>query len=381
MVLAVNTRNTIIQNNLIGVSITGTTPLPNTVGIDIQGRADQTHIISNVISSNKTIGIALGNNVTNSIIQGNCIGTDIKKSIMLGNGLTGITIANDPTAAQSNNLIGGTEAGQANTIAFNGTNAGATTSAGYGVLISGNTSIKNPIVNNAIYNNANNGIQLSDGGNGIQAPASLQTAIANLATKKLSIGGTAPTTPTGAHFDISFFGNDENRDQITEGKIFLGILNGIAAGASFIFTAPLSNVTKSTQWISTTATNLDGDGGAPGNTSPFSRNVPLSTQKSVTALKFSRKTPYSIAHDSIHVDKNQLDCTTLTHLVSHLTSTIMPSFLKRIPKKKNKLKQKAPTRKEKRESYPGKTRSYSVTVTDNCAYKATSNIVILNLVT
>jgi hypothetical protein len=108
-----------IQRNLIGTDFSGTADVGNVgSGILISSNASNNTIggvnAGNVISGNNGRGIYfLGDAVQNNTVQGNLIGTDITGSTALANGNYGVWIAG------KNNLIGGTVAGQGNVISGN----------------------------------------------------------------------------------------------------------------------------------------------------------------------------------------------------------------------------------------------------------------------
>ena len=133
-VLAANARNGItlagpaaignlVQGNKIGVNAAGTASLANITGVVIQGGATNNTIggviagASNTVSGNTGEGIDLFDaGTTGNLIQGNFIGTDPATTITtMGNGGHGVMIG----ASASNNSVGGSAAGAANTIAFN----------------------------------------------------------------------------------------------------------------------------------------------------------------------------------------------------------------------------------------------------------------------
>ena len=69
----------------------------------------------NVISANEW-GIRMdGSTATGNIVEGNYIGTDVTGTLPLGNEIDGVIFS----TSASNNTVGGTAAGQGNTIAFN----------------------------------------------------------------------------------------------------------------------------------------------------------------------------------------------------------------------------------------------------------------------
>ena len=105
----------------------------------------------NVISTNAGAGIGLVGGDTGELIQANLIGTDISGANPLGNG-TGILIE----GGSSNNTIGGTVAGDGDTIAF---------STGIGVDVDATAGTGNEIRLNSIFSNTALGIDL--GGDGV----------------------------------------------------------------------------------------------------------------------------------------------------------------------------------------------------------------------
>ncbi len=107
---------TVIQGNIIGLVVGGSSALPNTnYGIETLFGATGTVIDDgNVISGNTLYGISLGNSSLDSLVQGNLIGTDSTGEVPLGNQQGGIWIA-----ISSDNTIGGTGTGQGNVISGN----------------------------------------------------------------------------------------------------------------------------------------------------------------------------------------------------------------------------------------------------------------------
>ena len=148
----------ILQGNYIGTDVTGTKALSsNAVGISIE---DINHLVGgtapgagNLISGNR-IGIQLGGlstaAPTGNTIQGNLIGLDAAGTGAVPNAFQGITISGDAM----NNIIGGTQSGAANKIAFNG-------GAGISIFFGSRNSIRG----NSIFSNGGLGIDL--GGNGV----------------------------------------------------------------------------------------------------------------------------------------------------------------------------------------------------------------------
>lgn len=140
------TNSNIVKGNYIGTDISGTSALPNAVGIVIDGAAFKHKIDSNIISGNLQQGIYI--NITgcdSTQITKNKIGVDINNN-PLGNGSDGIRISQGPRYS----IIGGSSA-DANVIAHNG---------GNGVYIMFQNDDYHLISYNSIYNNSASGIDL-----------------------------------------------------------------------------------------------------------------------------------------------------------------------------------------------------------------------------
>lgn len=109
----------LIQGNLIGTDVTGTSALANTQGgLFIEGTpytiGGTTAEARNVISGNSGTGIDVGDNTDDLVIQGNFVGLDVTGSAPIPNSFHGIFLQND------GHLVGGTEAGAGNVIAGSG---------------------------------------------------------------------------------------------------------------------------------------------------------------------------------------------------------------------------------------------------------------------
>ncbi|HYP01141.1 MAG TPA: LamG-like jellyroll fold domain-containing protein, partial [Pyrinomonadaceae bacterium] len=127
-----------VQGNYIGTDTQGTVARPNGSGIDTNLAHNSTFGGStagagNLISGNNGNGINIGN-TSNTVVRGNRIGTQADGTSALGNGGFGIYFAANSSGAR----IGGTGAGDANIIAFNG-NDGVLVETGTANLISGNS--------------------------------------------------------------------------------------------------------------------------------------------------------------------------------------------------------------------------------------------------
>ncbi len=176
--------NVISANVYMGVSIQGSASsgalvLGNDIGTDKTGKiglgnerdgltlGDVTDVTIggtaagslNVISSNAGAGIDLVGSDTGLVIQANLIGTDPTGSIALGN-RTGILIL----SGSADNTIGGSTAAAGNTIAYS---TGTAVGTGIGVDVGATAGTGNMIRLNSIFSNHGLGIDL--GGDGVTA--------------------------------------------------------------------------------------------------------------------------------------------------------------------------------------------------------------------
>jgi titin len=227
-----------IEGNLIGTDVTGTVGLGGGSGIigGFTGGAGNGNVIGgsapgagNVISSN-SIGIQLGaSDPANSngwIIQGNLIGTDITGTLPIGNGCYGFV------AASGSGIIGGTNAGEGNIIAFSGTQ---------GVSMSDGTF---SILGNSIFGNGGLGIAFFDRCDFAQGPTendhcdtdtgpnSLQNypviTSASFSNGSVTLSGTLDSVPNTT-FRLEFFSDAEcdpvNGHPRPQGQTLIGSAN------------------------------------------------------------------------------------------------------------------------------------------------------------
>jgi hypothetical protein len=247
-----NVSGNMVQGNYIGVDVTGTAALGNgNEGVAIFSSNPHDNVVGgitgvpgtppgNVISNNTTVGINL-NGTINNVIEGNIIGTDTTGTIPMGNGANGISISLGSTG----NVIGGTTAGAANIIAFNGTiDCGGSRHSG--VIVSDDTAIDNAVLGNSIFSNHGLGIDLfiqPDGGCNVTpnddcdvdtGPNNLQNS--PVITSVISGGGS--TTIQGilnsagsTTFRVEFFDNPQcHSSGFGEGKTFIGSTDVTTAG-------------------------------------------------------------------------------------------------------------------------------------------------------
>jgi hypothetical protein len=254
-VLTANSGGGSILGNFIGTDITGTKAIPNVTGISIFSNVKDVKIGGtaaserNVISGNNR-GISLDFN--SAIVKGNFIGTDISGNTALPNS-DGIVIN-----AGSGNVIGGTEPGAPNIIAF---------SHGNGITI--NTQIdpsfasaKNTIRANSIHSN---------GGLGIDLGANAEPEI-NLGADGVTLNdlGDSDSGPNGLQ-------NHPNVLSVTAGSpsVIQGTLNSLANSSftlDFYDSAACddSGHGEGATYIGSTTVNTDNNGDATFNASfPF----------------------------------------------------------------------------------------------------------------
>jgi VCBS repeat-containing protein len=268
----------VVQGNLIGTDVTGTVALPNGLessfgdGIEIWGPRNiiggSVPGAGNIIAASGGSGIFLSSgDASGNVIQGNYIGTDPSGTIMLGNGNSGIRLSEGinhiPT---NNNIIGGQDLGEANTIAFNNY-AGVYIASGTGNAVLSNSIISNGDLGIRISNNFGNDPGDADTGvNNKQNYPVLESVIAS--SGSTAIVGTLNSVPFH-DFIVELFANTEcDPSGFGEGETFLDTLTvttNNAGDASFQIVLPIELPLGHS--ITATATDIDG------NTSEFSQCV------------------------------------------------------------------------------------------------------------
>ncbi|MFI5457958.1 MAG: beta strand repeat-containing protein, partial [Isosphaerales bacterium] len=245
----------LVQGNLVGTDKTGTLALPNSQqGVLVEDAPANTiggsvAASRNVISANFW-GVQIdGATATGNLVAGNAIGTDVSGTLPLGNETQGIIFSSNA----SNNTIGGTAAGQGNTIAFN-VAAGVSVQSGTG----------NTIQSNSIFSNGHLGIELLGTGNDSQSAPSLSGATGGGTSS--NIQGSL-TSVLNTSFLIQFFSNiAPDPSGFGQGQTFLGsttVMTNASGSATINFN--LSNGLTDGAWLTATATNL-----ITGDTSAFS---------------------------------------------------------------------------------------------------------------
>ncbi len=307
----------VIQGNFIGTDVTGMSRLGNgAAGIYIASSPNNviggtTPGAGNVISANGGSGVSIfdssaANPSTGNVVQGNKIGTGMTGNGNLGNAGDGVSIITSSYVA-SNETVGGAAPGAGNVIAFNG---GAGVRALFG--------IGNAIRDNDIFANASLGIindiqsvlstyaeqrsldlltNIPDPVvayvNGVletftqERGADLLANIPALTSALFDLQGTVlEGTLTGTPFTVyhvDFFANDAiDPSGFGEGQKFLEsdtVQTDETGSAQFRIRLELAIPVG--QWITATAT------GSAGDTTQFSRAIPVVTAVEANAVQFS----------------------------------------------------------------------------------------------
>jgi hypothetical protein len=293
--------NITIQGNLIGTDATGTVKLTHGLNGIAIGTADTVQIggsapgAGNLVSGATQEGIVFTGTLTGPVaIQGNKIGTDITGTNAIPNGFCGIFVR----AASTSGLIGGSNQGEGNLVAFNGT---------LGIYVqSGNTGWT--ISGNSIHSNNSLGISLTgredlggnptpnddcdpdDGANHLQNYPVITSVTP--AGSDIVIAGTLDST-ANTTFHLEFFGNSQaDPSGFGEGETFLGsttVTTDATCSAAFAISLPAAN----TSFITATATAPDG------STSEFSAAAggppPPTPTPTATATATATATPAATA--------------------------------------------------------------------------------------
>jgi uncharacterized repeat protein (TIGR01451 family) len=263
-----------VQGNHVGTDLRGQVALPNKgSGVEVNNIPGTTvggtaAGAVNVISGNGGAGVYIhGSGATGTYVQGNYIGTQGDGSTALGNQFYGVYIAD----AASHNLIGGTDPGAGNTIAYNGDGV-QPKEQGHGVLIADGTD--NSIRRNSIFKNAGRGIALGTGtwydtlndlGDGDTGANDLQNypvlTSVTVSGGQVKIHGFLNSQPLGT-YTIEFFANSApNPSGFGDGEKFLGDMTVTANGDGHVeFDVTLADAGAPDHYLAATATDtLTGD--------------------------------------------------------------------------------------------------------------------------
>jgi hypothetical protein len=267
----------VTQGNFLGTDVTGTLPLPNGMGIRVNTGGND--VLDNVISGNLGDGVLYQSGLPNDdgIVRGNKFGTDLTGTLPVPNAGWGIHVL------AGGLQIGGTAAGQANLVAYNGTGTSG------GIYVENGTG--DSIRANSIHDNAGLGIDLSPigvNGNDQLDPDTGANLMQNFPVLSVvTLAESAAETPGGGTrvqgflhstpsttFDIDFFANDacvRFPKDFLEGRTYLGSApvstDGSGEGP---FDVTLPTTIAPGERVTMTATD------PAGNTSELSQRLPFS---------------------------------------------------------------------------------------------------------
>ncbi len=265
--------NTLIQHNKFGVSADGTNDIGlQAGGIFFSGGGDSNQMLDNHIASTQFVGIEIEGAGNANVIQGNIIGTDATGTQNWGTGYSGILLDNNGSGSVVNTLVGGTNAGDGNTIAFSGQSFSST----HGIWSDSFRS--NTFLGNSIYEHdiavvfgpwiiqANDS---EDVGGTLNLPV-----LTNVVQDSGNLTIDFAVDLAAGTYRIEFFDNPDGVDANgnTEAKTFLGFANITVTGAAGYetFSTSLASTTASSVTnVGASATEYFG-GSSYGTTSQFS---------------------------------------------------------------------------------------------------------------
>lgn len=264
-----------IRNNFMGTTADGMNALGNNSGIVISHDDNiiggNNPLARNVISGGGDYALYISS-ADNTRIIGNYIGVARDGITPLPNTGDGITIFSNSIG----NMIGGTDAGEGNIIAYND---------GNGVELSAHRSLvpeQNTIRGNAIHDNSALGIALRDGSNRGQIPPTLAST-----PDRLTVSGTLDGQPNST-FHVDLYRNQQcDPSGYGEGQEYLytiDVSTDASGQSEFSVDLPPAAVLPG-DYITATATD------AEDNTSEFSACVQLEFVPPPTATPTSTVTP------------------------------------------------------------------------------------------
>ena len=289
------TSDNLVAGNFIGTTSGGTGGLGNSGdGVTITDGATGNTIGGTTAAAANTIADNTGNGVsistsgtTGNVVEGNFIGTNSAGATNLGNSGDGVEVFD----SASGNTIGGTVAGAGNVIDDNSK----------GVVIGSSptdTAIHDAILGNSIYGNTNLGIDLGNDGvtlndsEGHSGPNLFQDF--PVITEAYTVGSTTTITgtvsgPANSTLRVELFSNPAaDPSGYGQGKVFLGyvtVTTGAGGGGSFTF-SPSSPVAVG-QFISATATDVNGDTSEFAQDAQVSATAPLNIGYQITGPTYN----------------------------------------------------------------------------------------------
>ncbi len=265
--LRVGANNNTITGNFIGTNATGTAAYANGQhGVVVYGSSNNT-ISGNVISGNTYCGVyvsTVGTSVAaqNNTFTGNYIGTDVTGTSAIANGRDGIGFRYG-SGTLAGNMIGGTNAGSANVIAYN-THCGVRIDyvGANGISILGNSIFSNGLlainltttnsVGDATVNVNDTGDADTGANNGQNFPV---ITAATINGSQIYLAGTLNTNANGT-YRIEFYANAAaDSSGYGEGKRYLGYLEVTTdASGNASFASDVAATVADGEIISATAT-------------------------------------------------------------------------------------------------------------------------------
>ncbi|MFN7726614.1 MAG: beta strand repeat-containing protein [Rubrivivax sp.] len=273
---------TVVQGNYIGTNAAGTAAMANAdrgiyvaaPNVVIGGSASGQ---GNLISGNLLQGVVLDTaNATGAVLMGNLIGRNAANSANLPNGSHGVLVM----ATAANHTIGGTGAGEANTIRGNGgdgvqvLDAGAT-----GVRVRGNTLAGNTgagiklALSSGTVGVANGSKSTAEPNLGMDS-ATLTSAVFDSNNNSLTVAGyvgSAAGQSTFAGATVDLYIADTTAAGNGEGQTWLGSFTTDASGNFSGTLTVASGITGGTTRLTATATD------SANNTSEFGPNRVVTT--------------------------------------------------------------------------------------------------------
>lgn len=248
----------LIFGNFIGTNASGTSALPNSYGVycngapgNVIGSADP--LSRNIISGNLNYGVISTSGAGGNIIRGNFIGTSASGSTPLPNGIGVIVVDNG-------NTVGGRLPGEGNSIQFN-TSSGVVVLTGSLNSIVGNSIAFNAGLGidlnlNGVTPNDNG--DTDSGPNGLQNFPVLSTIAASAGT--FTIAGTLNSI-TGINYNLDFYSSAQcDQSGNGEGENYLGSATAMTGGTGNVaFTAMFAGTLNPGDVVTATATDPQGN--------------------------------------------------------------------------------------------------------------------------
>ncbi len=265
----------VLEGNLIGTDATGLLPRGNTQGGILLANSQNARIggttagARNVISGNVAHGLDVQTGVTDAQVHGNLIGVGADGATAVGNAKSGVFVQHQSLAF----TLGGTAAGQGNTIRHNAENGIAVGPAVSPVL-------QTALFGNSVRDNGELGIDLGDDGVTANDAGDVDAGdndrqnfpvltAASTDGAQTGASGTIDTTP-GRQIRVEVFSSAAcDASGHGEGDTFLGATEVTAVAGTTVFSATLPATDPGRQ-LTATATDL-----TTGQTSEFSACQPV----------------------------------------------------------------------------------------------------------